>query len=100
MTLQMVRFTTTDANVAEIETAIESMIAAINEAQPPGTRYTAGKLDNGLTFLLILELADAVENPLPSIPEARAFQQRMPTWTTEATTPQSVTVLGSYGLLS
>lgn len=97
MTLQMVRFTTTEVNVTEIETAIESMIAAINEAQPPGTRYAAAKLADGLTFLMILGLANGVENPLPSIPEARAFQQRMPTWATEPPTPQPVAVLGSYG---
>lgn len=100
MTVQMVRFTTTEVKVAEVETAIESMIDAITETHPPGTRYAATKLADGLTFLLILELADGVDNPLPSIPEARAFQQQMPAWTNEPPAAELVTVLGSYDLFS
>jgi hypothetical protein len=100
VTVQIVRFTTTEPNVAEIETAIESMITAIHEARPPGVRYAACELVDGLTFLLILELADGVENQLPSIPEARAFQQQMRTWAAEPPTPQPVTVLGSYELFA
>ncbi len=72
MTVQMVRFSATEASVAEVERAIESTIAAINEVQPSGTRYAAGKLADGLPFLLLLELADGVENPLPSIVGAGA----------------------------
>jgi len=100
MTVQMVRFATTKANIAEIETAVAAMFAAIDEAQPPGIRYAAGRLADGLTFLLILDLADGVENPLPSIPEARAFQQQMSAWATEPPTPQPITVLRSYRLFA
>lgn len=90
MTVQMVRFTTTEANVADVETAIASLIDAIDEAQPAGTRYAATKLADGSTFLLILELAGGVENPLPSIPEAREFQQQMATWADEPPAPEPV----------
>lgn len=98
MTVQMVRFTTTPPKVADIETAIHSMISAVNNSQPTGVRYAAVKLDDGLTFVLLLELAEGVENPLPSIPEARAVQQQLPSWASEPTAPQPVTVLGSYRL--
>lgn len=98
MTVQMVRFTATEAVVAEIEAAIESMFAAIDDARPPGTRYAATKLADGVTFVLILDLDDGVENPLPAIAAARAFQLQMPEWATEPPAPQPLTVLGSYGL--
>ena len=100
MTLQMVRFTTSSSNVAEIERAIESMIAAIQNAQPQGVRYAVTRLADGVTFQLFLELADGVENPLASIPEARAFQQKLPTWAVEPPAAQPVTVLGSYRLFT
>lgn len=100
MTVQMVRFTTTETHVAEVEAAIGSMIAAIDHARPAGTRYAAVRLDDGVTFLLVLELADGVENPLPSIAEARAFQQQLPTWATRPPAPEPVTVVGSYGLFA
>lgn len=100
MTVQMVRFTTDKANVVEVEKAIDSMMAAIDEAQPAGTRYAATRLADGVTFVLILELAGGVDNPLPAIPAARAFQQQLPTWATEAPAPQPLTVLGSYRLFA
>lgn len=98
MSVQMVRFTTAEANVREVEAAIELMITAIQEAQPADVRYAACKLADGVTFLLILELADGTKNPLPSIPEARTFQQRLSTWATEPPAPQPVSVVGSYRL--
>lgn len=96
MTVQMVRFTANEADVADIETAIETMIAALHEAQPTDTRFASWKLADGVTFLNVLELANGVENPLPGIPECRAFQQRLPSWVVEPPTPQPVTVVGSY----
>lgn len=100
MTVQMLRFTATESDVAEIEAAVASMIAALGETRPPGVRYAATKLADGVTFLLLLELADGVDNPLPAIPEARAFQRRMPTWAIEPAAPEPVTVLGSYELFA
>jgi hypothetical protein len=100
MTVQIVRFTTTEANVAEIDAGIGALITALDAARPAGTRYAAGRLADGVTYLLVLELDDGVENPLPALPEARAFQQRMAGWATEPPAPEPLTVVGSYGLLS
>lgn len=100
MTVQMVRFTATEADVAEIEAAITEMLAAVDAAAPPGVRYAATRLADGVTFLLLLELADGTGNPLPAIPEARAFQQRMATWADDPPVPQPLTVLGAYRLFA
>lgn len=98
MTVQMVRFTVDEADVADVESAIGRMIAAVREAQPSGTRFASCKLADGVTFLNVLELAEGVPNPLPEIPECRAFQQQLPRWTVEPPTPQPVAVIGSYQL--
>jgi len=100
VTVQMIRFSTAEANVAEVESAIATMSAGIAAARPAGTRYAACKLADGRTFLLLLELADGATNPLPDIPEAREFQQRMTGWAGEPPAPSPVTVVGSYGLFA
>ena len=100
MTVQMLRFTTSEANATEVESAIATMMAAIAEARPAGIRYAACRVADDPAYLLILESADGVENPLPAIAEARAFQQRLPGWALEPAAPAPVTVLGSYGFHS
>lgn len=98
MTVQIVRFTTTEAEVPAVDAALGGVIAALDEARPAGTRYAAGRLADGVSYLLVLELDEGVENPLPGIPEARAFQQRLPEWAGGPVAPEPVTVVGSYGL--
>lgn len=96
MTVQIVRFTADATDVPDIETAIETMVAAIHRERPPGTRFTSWKLADGVTFLNVLELADGVENPMPGIPECRAYQQKLEQWVAEPPRPQPVTVVGTY----
>jgi hypothetical protein len=96
MTVQIVRFTADPADVADIEAAIETMIAAVHREQPAGTRFTSWKLADGVTFLNVLELADGVDNPLPAIPECREYQQQLVRWVAEPPRPQPVTVVASY----
>jgi hypothetical protein len=96
MTVQIVRFTADPTDVPDIETAIETMIAAIQRERPPGARFTSWKLADGVTFLNVLELADGVENPMPGIPECRAYQQKLAHWVAEPPRPQLVTVVGAY----
>ena len=51
-----------------------------------------------MTFLLLLELADGVENPLPAIAEARSFQHQMAAWAATPPAPEPLAVVGSYRL--
>jgi len=39
---------------------------------------------------------EAVENPLPGIPECRVYQQELARWVAEPPRPQPVTVVGEY----
>ena len=77
MTVLMVQYEVAQEHVADVEAEIGAVIAALDEAQPAGVRYALGRLPDGVTFVGLLELADGVENPLPGLPAARAFQQRL-----------------------
>ncbi len=49
-----------------------------------------------MTVVGLLELADGVENPLPTLPAARAFQQDLAQWIVgEPTVPVPLDVLGA-----
>lgn len=95
----MVRFTTDPADLVEVETAIGELLAAVHQARPAGTRYAWFKLPGGATFLGLLELEDGVDNPLPGIAAARAFQSDLPHWAVgDPPAPQPLEVAGSYRL--
>ena len=96
MTVQIVRFTAEPTDVPDVEAAIARMVAAIHRERPPGTRFTSWKLADGVTFLNVLELAEGAENPLPGIPECRAYQQQIAQWVAEPPRPQPVTVVAGY----
>lgn len=100
MTLQIVRFTTTPGHVDDLRAGLDAMLDALDAAGPAGVRYGALQLADGVSFLLMLELADGVENPLPAIPEARAFQQQMAAAAGAQPSPEPVTVVGSYRMFS
>jgi hypothetical protein len=99
VTLQMVRFRAADHATPQIDRAIAELIDALERERPEGVRYAATRLADGVTYLLLLELADGVDNPLPSIPEAVAFQQLMRETASEPIAPEPLTVAGSYRLL-
>ena len=76
MTVQMVGFVTTEDDVAEVEAGIDAMLAAIERTQPAGVRYAAFRLGDGVSFLLLLELEDGIENPLPPSPRGAPSSRR------------------------
>ncbi len=101
MTVQMVRVTASEANVADIETAIEAMIAEIHEAQPIGTRFRVVQARRRCD---VPQRAGArrrrgkppVRNPrVPGVPTTAPEPGRR---VAESPTPQAVTVVGSYQL--
>ena len=51
-----------------------------------------------MTYLNLLELEDGMENPLPALPEAKAFQEKLKSWLAEPATSEALTVIGSYRL--
>ena len=80
MSVLTVRAELKEEHVAEAEAAVQRMFAAIEREQLEGIRYASVKLADGVTFLALLELEDGVDNPLPGLPEAQEFYERLPGW--------------------
>ena len=48
--------------------------------------------------MILLEVEDGTENPLPSVPAFREFQAGLKSWLAEPPVPEQLTVVGSYNL--
>jgi hypothetical protein len=100
MTVLTVRATLKEEHVAEAEAAVRRMFAAIEREGLEGIRYASVRLQDGVTFLALLELEDGVENPLLALPEAKEFYDSLPGWYVAPPEVGPGTVIGSYRLFS
>lgn len=100
MNVHTVRAKVKEEHVSEAEAAAKRMFAAIEREGLEGIRYASIKLDDGVTFLAVLELEDGVANPIPALPEAQEFYASLPAWYAEPPEIGSATVVGSYRLFS
>ena len=99
MTVLVVQYEVAEEHVAAVEADAAEVVAALAAAPVEGVRWALGRLPDGVTFVGVLELADGVENPLPGIPEARAFQQRLAGRVVgDPPVPRPVDVVGAYRL--
>lgn len=96
MTTLIVQYRIADGTRPQVETAVGELMAAVDEGAPLGVRHAIGTQPDGVTVVGLLELADGVENPLPTLPAARAFQQALAQWIVgEPTVPVPLDVLGA-----
>jgi hypothetical protein len=100
MNVTMVRATLKEEHVADAEAAAKRMFAAIERERLEGIRYASVKLEDGVTFVAMLELEDGVENPLADLPEAQEFYAGLPGWYAEPPAFGPGTVVGSYRFFS
>ena len=100
MSVLTVRAKLKEEHVAEAEAAVRRMFAAIEREGLEGIRYASIRLEDGVTFLALLEIDDGVENPLPGLPEAQEFYASLPGWYVEPPEVGPGTVIGSYRLFS
>jgi hypothetical protein len=100
MTVTTVRATLKEEHVAEAEAAVRRMFAAIEREGIEGIRYASVRLEDGVTFLALLELEDGVEYPLFGLPEAKEFYESLPGWYASPPEVGPGTVIGSYRLFS
>jgi hypothetical protein len=80
MSVMMIRSKVKSENVNDVEGATKTMFAALDKAQPQGVKYASSKLADGVTFVILLALESPEDNPLPAIPEFRAFQEGLKGW--------------------
>jgi hypothetical protein len=100
MSVSIVRATLKEEHVADAEAAVKRMFAAIEREEIEGIRYASIRLEDGRTYVAILELEDGVENPLFDLPEAKEFYESLPGWYVGEPEFGPGTVIGSYRVFS
>jgi hypothetical protein len=96
MSARMIRVRVRDEKANEVEKAVGEMFTAIEAAQPQGVHYASCKLQDGVTYLILLALDNDGENPLEAIPAFRDFQTALPAWLAEPPAMEALTPVGSY----
>ncbi|MFD4410835.1 hypothetical protein [Streptomyces sp. NPDC058475] len=96
MTVLMVRAAVKPESVGELEDALKRMFTAIERERPTGVRYASYRLPDGVTYVVHLEVADGIENPLTAIAEFREFQAGLKDWLAGPPTAEQFEVRGSY----
>jgi hypothetical protein len=98
MTVQIVRAAIKPEHAADLEAAAAKVFAALHELQPGGLRYASLRVAED-SYLIVLEVEDGTENPLPSIAAFREFQAGLPGWLSGPPVIESASVVGSYRVL-
>ena len=98
MSVMMIRAKVQPERAAELEAAAKQLFAALHDAQPEGIRYGSCRLADGTTYVILLEIEEGFENPLPAIPAFQAFQSALRGLLAEPPVSEPLTVIGSYRL--
>jgi hypothetical protein len=98
MSVMMFRANVKPESVPKLESAAKTVFAALEQLQPQptGMHYAAYKLADGVSFVILLSLADDTQNPLNNVPAYREFLHRLKDWLAEPAEQDQLTVLGSY----
>lgn len=99
MSVRIFRATIKPEHAADMETAGKELFAAIEAAQPEGVRYAWLKLQDGASYLLVVDFDESAPNPLASVPAFGAVMAELKgKWLAEPLAPEQATPVGSYRL--
>jgi hypothetical protein len=98
MTVQIVRAAIKPGHAADLEAAAGKVFTALGELRPGGLRYASLRVAAD-SYLILLEVEDGAENPLPSLAAFQEFQAGLRDWLAGAPVTESATVVGSYRVL-
>jgi hypothetical protein len=98
MNLLMVRARLKEEKVAEARAATEKVIRELGQEGPAEIRYAAGVLNDGVTFVALLEMEPGGEHPLRSFPAYTELVEKLKDWYAEPPAVGNMTVIGSYQL--
>jgi hypothetical protein len=81
----------------DVRQAAAELFAAVERAQPPNLRYGSCQLADR-TYLILLQVADGTENPLPGLPEFHRFQEVLRDSAEGPSVPMPAEIVGGYRL--
>jgi hypothetical protein len=94
--IRVIRYRTRPECADDNARLIEAVFAELAEGDVAGIRYTALRLDDGVTFLHLAELAPG-SNPLDRSPAFAAFLSGIGSRLQEGPFPATATMVGSHG---
>lgn len=98
MSVVMVRQKVKDGSIEEGEAAVRDLFATLDRVRPEGVRYASTRVVDSSTFVILLELAEGVEDPRPAIPEYLRFLEQLKGWVDGPPVIEHLDVVGSYNL--
>jgi hypothetical protein len=96
---KVIRYQTKPESADENARLIRAVFAELAESRPDGVRYAAFRLDDGVSFIHVVEL-DGDDNPLNRIAAFGEFQAEIQDRVVEAPVARDATAIGNYGLLA
>jgi hypothetical protein len=94
--IRVIRYRTKPECADDNARLIRDVFAELAEHDVAGIRYTALRLDDGVSFLHVAVL-DGESNPLDSSPAFAAFQSDIRARLEEGPVPATATVVGTHG---
>jgi hypothetical protein len=98
MSVMMVRQKVKGDRLEEAEEAVRALFATLDRLRPEGLRYASTRVVNTSTFVILLALADGIEDPRREIPEFQRFQAQLEGWVDGPPEIAQLEVVGSYEL--
>ena len=98
MSVMMLRQKVKDGSVDAAEAAARDLFATLDRVRPEGLRYASTRVVDSSTFVILLELADGIEDPRPAIPEFLRFLEQLKGWVDGPPVIEHFDVVGSYNL--
>lgn len=98
MSVVMVRQKVKDGSIEEGEAAVRDLFATLDRVRPEGVRYASTRVVDSSTFVILLELAEGIEDPRPAIPEYLRFLEQLKGWVDGPPVIEHLDVVGSYNL--
>jgi hypothetical protein len=96
----MVRYTVRPDQASHNEELIREVLAELRRVQPPGLRYAAFRLDDGVSFVhLISRDSEHGPGPPPQLPALKAFHAGIRERCDEGPVRTGLDEIGSYRLL-
>jgi hypothetical protein len=91
----VVRYTTRSEHAEDNERLIRAVFAQLAEQAPAGMRYSAIRLEDGVSFVHVA-VFDTDDNPLARLPAFDAFVSGIAGRCAEGPVPATGSVIGSY----
>jgi len=94
----MVRYTVKPEHAAHNEQLVRAVLAELDAVQPPGLRYAAFKLADGVTFVHLIGHDSGEHRPAPQLQALRTFHAGIRERCDEAPVRTELAQIGAYRL--